>query len=77
MACRLIIIIIYNNQTDWNLSAPKALEKSDATSIQKYYASKTLAEQAAWDFVKDKEFDLVTILPTVVMQLLTQSFFVF
>jgi len=48
------------------LSAPKALEKTDATSLQKYYASKTLAEQAAWNFVQNLEFDLVTVLPTVV-----------
>ncbi|KAF8499466.1 D-lactaldehyde dehydrogenase [Gautieria morchelliformis] len=54
-------------EADWNLIAPKALESSDATPLQKYNASKTLAERAAWDFIKDKKFDLVTVLPTLVI----------
>jgi len=41
-----------------------------ADTVQKYRASKTLAERAAWDFVhahKDKiTWDLVTVLPTIV-----------
>ncbi|KAF8592047.1 NAD(P)-binding protein [Ramaria rubella] len=62
-------------EDDWNLSAPKALENTDATPTQKYYASKTLAEQAAWEFVEGKKFDLVTILPSLVFHAVRGIFF--
>ncbi|KAH9534836.1 hypothetical protein CY35_17G024300 [Sphagnum magellanicum] len=32
-----------------------------------YYASKTLAERAAWDFVKEKNLDMVVINPSMVI----------
>ena len=53
------------SQRDWNQSALQPLPEN-ATPIQKYYASKTLAEKSAWDFVEGKHFDLVTILPPLV-----------
>ena len=41
------------------------------TSKQAYYKSKTLAEKAAWDFVKDladdEKFELVTVNPSLVL----------
>ncbi|KAL3686917.1 hypothetical protein R1sor_013226 [Riccia sorocarpa] len=38
-----------------------------------YYQSKTLAEKEAWDFVKDKHFDLVVINPAMVLGPLLQN----
>jgi hypothetical protein len=35
--------------------------------LQPYYLGKTLAEKKAWDFREEKEFELVTILPGVVL----------
>ncbi|TFK57581.1 NAD-P-binding protein [Heliocybe sulcata] len=47
------------------------LKGAKADTVQKYRASKTLAERAAWDFVdahKDKiTWDLVTVLPTIMV----------
>lgn len=37
-----------------------------------YVLSKTLAEKAAWDFVKDKHFDMVVINPTLVIGTILQ-----
>ncbi|KAL3686864.1 hypothetical protein R1sor_013173 [Riccia sorocarpa] len=38
-----------------------------------YYQSKTLAEKEAWDFVKDKHFDLVVMNPPMILGPLLQS----
>ncbi|KAL3687054.1 hypothetical protein R1sor_013363 [Riccia sorocarpa] len=38
-----------------------------------YYVSKTLAEKSAWDFVKDKHFDLVVVNPAMVIGPLLQN----
>ena len=35
--------------------------------LQPYYLGKTLAEKKAWEFREGKEFELVTILPGVVL----------
>jgi nucleoside-diphosphate-sugar epimerase len=45
----------------------------------KYAASKTLAEQAAWKFVKENSpsFDIVTLLPTFVWGVSVHYFGVF
>lgn len=32
-----------------------------------YFASKTLAERAAWKFAKENNLDLITIIPTLVV----------
>lgn len=56
-------------ESDWNEASPKAVEEKGkkAPNGDKYSASKTLAERAAWDFVeknkKDISFDLATINP--------------
>ncbi|MGW3851680.1 SDR family oxidoreductase [Streptomyces fagopyri] len=39
----------------------------DARGIQPYQKSKTLAERAAWDFVKDGSLELATVNPTGVL----------
>ena len=39
----------------------------DADGIQPYQKSKTLAERAAWDFVKDGDLELATVNPTGVL----------
>lgn len=59
-------------EADWNTASPKKVKEqgSKAPNSDKYGASKTLAEQAAWDFIsehqKDIKFDLVTINPPYV-----------
>jgi nucleoside-diphosphate-sugar epimerase len=49
------------------VSSAKAVEEQglNASLLEKYSASKYLAETAAWDWMKNKKpaFDLVTILP--------------
>ena len=32
-----------------------------------YFVSKTLAERAAWDFAKENNIDLITVIPTLVV----------
>lgn len=55
------------SEDDWNDFSIKLVEEKgkDAPPFLKYAASKTLAEKAAWAFVKEQnaKFDLVTILP--------------
>ncbi|KIJ45609.1 hypothetical protein M422DRAFT_250920 [Sphaerobolus stellatus SS14] len=53
-------------EDDWNHNALEPLPKN-ATPVQKYYSSKSLQEKTAWDFVQGKHFDLVTILPPLVI----------
>jgi hypothetical protein len=52
----------------WNGPAIKAVQEygKGAPSFVKYAASKTLAERAAWQLVKEQnpQFDLVAILPS-------------
>lgn len=55
-------------EADWNDADPKKVEEKgrDAEGPSKYSASKTLAEHAAWDFLKENKnlsFDLATINP--------------
>lgn len=57
-------------ENDWNVSSVKAVEEKgkDAASFDKYRASKTLAEKAAWAEVESQKptWDLVTINPPMV-----------
>jgi len=55
-------------EADWNDFSEDIIKKEgrNATASHKYRASKTLAERAAWDFVKENHglgFDLVTVNP--------------
>lgn len=56
-------------ESDWNDASPKAVEEKGrkAPNGDKYSASKTLAEKAAWKFVEENEgglgFDLSVINP--------------
>lgn len=56
------------SETDWNEISPKEVQEQGKASnpFAVYDASKTLAERAAWDFVKNEKpaFDLTAILPT-------------
>ncbi|KAK7020195.1 hypothetical protein VNI00_017808 [Paramarasmius palmivorus] len=60
------------NEDDWNEQSIREVEergKDVSNSMVKYWASKTLAEKAAWRFMKenpDLTFDLVAIHPTLV-----------
>ncbi|PWN50492.1 NAD(P)-binding protein [Violaceomyces palustris] len=58
-------------EEDWNESSPANVEKlgNRQEGSDAYRASKTLAERAAWRFVKEKgtRFDLVTINPPLVL----------
>jgi len=57
----------YFDETLWNESSPKELEEKGVKTSGwvAYCASKTLAEKAAWNYVKTEKphFDLTTILP--------------
>lgn len=48
------------SERDWN-------EVSTVANGEAYWASKTLAERAAWDLAKEMDLDLVTILPEFIM----------
>lgn len=58
-----------NMQADWNNNAVEACTKDgkNAPSMDKYSASKVLAEKWAWNFVEENKanigFDVVTIIP--------------
>jgi len=56
-------------ESDWNEFSPKFVEKEGKNAGgHKYRASKVLAERTAWEYAKKQDsFDLVTILPTVVL----------
>ncbi|KAF8332666.1 D-lactaldehyde dehydrogenase [Cantharellus anzutake] len=60
-------------EKDWNTYSPDLIKKEGKNAPQghKYQASKTLAEHAAWEFMKANEgnikFDLVTINPSWVL----------
>jgi len=60
------------SETDWNNQAIKEVEEKgrDALVMNKYRASKTLAEKSAWDFVEKNKgsigFDLVVLNPPYV-----------
>lgn len=66
---RRAMCLIRNLQADWNEHDPRAVREKgrDARPGQKYCASKTLAEQAAWRFVRENKgkigFDLAVINP--------------
>ena len=56
------------SEADWNESAVPKVQAVGraATQMEKYYASKILAERALWKFVeehKDAHFDVVTLCP--------------
>ena len=59
------------SEKDWNTEATDLLEKEgkDLNQNKAYSASKTLAEQAAWAFVKENNptWDLVTMCPPLVL----------
>ena len=48
------------NESDWT----DVTNKKDSTP---YFRSKTIAEKAAWDFVKDKKLELSTICPGAIL----------
>ncbi|VUC27277.1 unnamed protein product [Clonostachys rosea] len=52
-------------EADWNPVTP---ETASANPVVAYLASKTFAEKAAWDFVRDNKpnFDITTLLPPMV-----------
>ncbi|KZS94694.1 NAD(P)-binding protein [Sistotremastrum niveocremeum HHB9708] len=58
-------------ENDWNTVSVPEVEKKGAQAAQnhKYRASKTLAEKAAWNFVKENQvnFDIITIHPVMVL----------
>ncbi|KAF5389350.1 hypothetical protein D9757_004363 [Collybiopsis confluens] len=60
-------------EADWNIHSPAEVEKSGlaAGPIHVYLASKTLAEQAAWDYYNSikgtVDWDMVAILPGMPM----------
>ncbi|KAL7416415.1 putative dihydrokaempferol 4-reductase [Mrakia frigida] len=57
-------------EADWNTFSEKEINEKgrEASGADKYYASKTLAERAAWSFIEENKpsFDLVTICPPYV-----------
>lgn len=57
-------------EADWNAVSPAIIEKEGKNGpvVHWYVGSKTLAERAAWDFVKDNKvaFDLTTVCPAYV-----------
>ncbi|CAE6440800.1 unnamed protein product [Rhizoctonia solani] len=57
-------------ESDWNTGSIKEIEEKgkDASGSEKYCASKTLAEKAAWEFVEKTKpkWDLATCCPSMV-----------
>lgn len=59
-------------QEDWNNHAIKEVKEKgdDAMGYLQYFAAKTMAERAGWDFVQEHkaaiEWDLATLLPVYV-----------
>lgn len=59
-------------ETDWNTDSPREVEKKgkSASVSDIYRASKTVAEKAAWDFVKaaggEVTWDFVALCPVLV-----------
>lgn len=58
------------DESHWNEASIIDVREKGSASTQKYFASKTLAEKAAWEFVEKNKssltWDLVTTQPTVV-----------
>ena len=60
------------DESSWNETSLKAVERGKASGMDIYCASKTLAERAAWKLAEEREagkglgWDLVTIIPPVV-----------
>ncbi|KAJ9269373.1 hypothetical protein DTO212C5_4645 [Paecilomyces variotii] len=56
------------SEKDWNPMSYEEAARDDTSGVAAYCAAKKLAEQAAWDFMKEKKpnFGLVTILPPMV-----------
>ncbi|KAJ7596413.1 hypothetical protein C8J56DRAFT_917374 [Mycena floridula] len=56
------------DENDWNEQSIQSVEKLGKDSPFKYYASKTLAEKAAWNFQQEHKsevsWELVTLCPT-------------
>ncbi|KAF8308509.1 NAD-binding protein [Clavulina sp. PMI_390] len=56
-------------EADWNESSPRAVDElgAKASAVDKYMASKSLAERAAWSFISEHKdrvaFDVVAINP--------------
>lgn len=59
------------SEEDWNTHSPKQVEEKgrEASRLDFYMASKTLAERASWEFVEKEKpsFDLVTVEPPLVL----------
>ncbi|KAL6007176.1 hypothetical protein ACLOJK_032672 [Asimina triloba] len=55
--------LIYNRNS--KLTIPILLFA--AAAAQMYFVSKSLAEQAAWDFAKENKIDFISIIPTLVV----------
>lgn len=61
------------SEKDWNYNSVEACKKlgRDASAEDKYEASKTLSEVAAWDFMKANKgtvkFDLVAVNPGLIL----------
>ncbi|KZT52364.1 D-lactaldehyde dehydrogenase [Calocera cornea HHB12733] len=57
-------------EKDWNTYSPGCVEREgvNAPNMEKYRASKVLAERAAWEFVEKEKpsWDLVTVCPPMV-----------
>lgn len=62
---------VYNVDVDWNESDPAKLKKDPKSldGLEAYRASKSLAEKASWDLIKNNAVgaDLATVNPTLVI----------
>ena len=60
------------DESSWNETSLREVERGQATGVDIYSAGKTLAERTAWKLVEDQEakgglgWDLVTLVPPVV-----------
>jgi hypothetical protein len=77
--CNFQMYLKSRNQDVWNNPALKIVEEQgkEAPLFIKYTASKTLAEQAAWQLIRDNNprFDLVTVLPSYIWGVRTNILF--
>ncbi|KAF8601876.1 NAD(P)-binding protein [Ceratobasidium sp. AG-I] len=64
---------VKHTELHWNDTTLKAVKEKgeDSSPLEKYIASKTLAEKAAWEFMEENKgtvkFDLVTVLPSLML----------
>lgn len=78
-AAQILNVSDIMEQDVWNNPAVKIVEEQGkvAPLFIKYTASKTLAEQAAWQLIKDNnpQFDFVTVLPSFIWGVRTNILF--